>query len=148
MPKPKLYLDSNVLITAFENAGARSDHAWWLLQAVDAGDVSAATSELSLAEVLVKPLEEGDNELVATYKSTITTSVGFEVATVDRAVLIEAARIRAARRSIRLPDAIHLATATKLDCQFFISGDLRLDMPQGITHLELSPFTLDDVLKD
>lgn len=147
MAPPRVYFDSNVLVTAFENAGARSDHAWWLLHAVDAGDIFAATSEVTLAEVLVKPLEENDENRITTYQSVLTSAAGFEVAAVSRSVLIEAARIRGARRSIKLPDAIHLATAKQLGCRFFISGDLRLDMPDGMTQLELSPFTLDDVLK-
>lgn len=147
MPLPKIYLDSNVLITAFENAGARSDHAWWLLHAIDAGEILAATSEVTLAEVLVKPLEEGDEDRIATYQSVLVSSGGFEVAPVSRSVLIEAARIRGARRSVRLPDAIHLATAKQLNCQFFVSGDQRLAMPEGMAQFELSPFTLDDVLK-
>jgi predicted nucleic acid-binding protein len=147
-PAPKVYIDSNVFITAFETKGARSDHAWWLLDAIDEGEIAAATSELTLAELLVRPLELGSDELVGAYRAIMASAGVFTVRAVDTEILIEAARTRARRRALKLPDAIHVATAAAVGCTFFISGDRRLDMPDGVAQLPLSPFCLDDILKD
>jgi predicted nucleic acid-binding protein len=143
---PRVYFDSNVFITAFESEGARSDHAWWLLDAVETGRVHGVTSELTLAEVLVKPLEMNDDGLAEAYRSMISGTAVLDVKPVDRETLVEAAWIRSRRKAVRLPDAIHLASARRLDCVFFVSGDMRLDMPEGIVQLPLNPFTLDRIL--
>ena len=147
-PPPRVYFDSNVFITAFETEGARSDHAWWLLDAAETSRIHAATSELTLAELLVKPIEQADHDLAQAYRDMIARTAVLDMRHVDREVLIEAAHIRSRRKAVRLPDAIHLATARHLNCRFFVSGDTRLDMPEGIVQLRLDPFTLDLIMAE
>ncbi|MFK8253797.1 type II toxin-antitoxin system VapC family toxin [Ancylobacter terrae] len=142
---PRIYLDANVFITAFENVGARSDHAWWLLNAIEEREVEAVTSEITLAEILVKPLELGDQKLAESYQSIVAPNPLFEVSPVTRDRLVEAATVRARRPSIKLPDAIHIATAQHYGCNFFVSNDERLAMPAGMRRIPLGPFTLDDL---
>lgn len=144
---PRVYLDANVFITAFEQAGARSDHAWWILEAVEGGEIIGATSEITLAEVLVKPVERNAADLASAYDRMIVPGPGFEVLPVGRDVLVAAAGIRAGRQSVRLPDAIHIASAVAMRCEFFVTGDRRLKLPDGMKLLGVDPFTLDDVLK-
>lgn len=144
---PRVYLDSNVFVTAFENAGARSDHAWWIMLAIENGEIVGATSEITLAELLVKPIELGAAELAAAYEQTIAPGANFEVMPVRREILIEAAGIRARRSSIRLPDAVHIASAQALSCPFFVSDDLRLPLPEDIKLVPVGPFALDDILR-
>lgn len=145
--RAKVYFDTNVFIVAYENVGARSDHAWWLLDALEAGEIIGGTSEITLAELLVKPIEEGADALAAAYQAVIAPASGFMVSPVDRPLLVAAAGIRASRKSIKLPDAIHIATAAALGCNYFVSGDRRLHLPTGMTQLLISPFTLDDILQ-
>ncbi len=142
---PHVYLDANVFIAAFENPGAHSDHAWWVLEALERGEISGGTSEITIAELLVKPIELGDSELAASYEKMIVSVDRFEVVPVRRDILVEAAGIRARRSSIKLPDAIHIATARSLSCCFFLTGDRRLPLPEGIKSLTINPFTLDDI---
>jgi predicted nucleic acid-binding protein len=144
---PRVYLDANVFITAFEQTGARSDHAWWILEAVEEGEIAGATSEISLAEVLVKPMERGATDLASAYDKMIATGPNFEVLPVRRDILTTAAGIRAGRPSVRLPDALHIASAMALGCTFFVTEDRRLRVPEGMKLLGVDPFTLDDVLK-
>jgi predicted nucleic acid-binding protein len=143
---PRVYLDANVFIAAFENPGAHSDHAWWVLDAVERGRITAVTSELTLAEILIKPLETRDDALAAAYQEIIVSAPGFEVLPVTRVILIDAARLRAARSSIRLPDAVHLTTAQHGNCAFLVSDDVRLAVPERMTLLRVDPFTVDDIL--
>ena len=142
---PRVYLDVNVFIAAFEHGGAHSDHAWWAIRAVEAGEIEAATSELTLAELLVKPLQQGQTALAEGYDKMLMTGEHFAVFPVHRGILVEAANLRARRESVRLPDAIHIATAQTSSCRFFVSGDRRLLMPDGLELLSVSPFTLDDI---
>ena len=144
---PRVYLDSNVFITAFEHAGARSDHAWWILEAVEEGEIVGATSEITLAEIMVKPVERGATDLASAYETMIMSGPNFEVLPVRRDVLVAAAGIRARRSSVRLPDAVHIATAQALACAAFVSEDRRLRIPEGMRLIELNAFTLDDILR-
>jgi predicted nucleic acid-binding protein len=143
---PRVYLDSNVFVAAFENTGAHSDHAWWIMLAIEQGIIVGATSEITLAEVLVKPVERGDTELIAAYEQAIEPAPNFEVLPVRREILIEAAGIRARRSSIRLPDAVHIAAARAVSCECFISDDARLRLPENLKLVPVSPFALDDIL--
>lgn len=145
---PRVYLDANVFVAAFESVGAHSDHAWWILHAIESGKIVGATSEMTLAEILVKPLETGATELAAGYESMIASSGGFEVRPVSRDILIKAAGLRAHRTSTKLPDAIHIATAQTSSCTFFVSDDHRLPLPDDMTLLPVNPFTLDDILRE
>jgi predicted nucleic acid-binding protein len=143
---PRVYLDTNVFIAAYEHASARSDHARWVLDAVEHGRIVGATSEITLAELLVKPFQEEAPAIVEAYLAIIQPGPGFDVMPVERTVLIEAARVRASRVSIRLPDAIHVATARRLDCDCVVSDDGRLETPKGPPAVALGPFTVDDIL--
>jgi predicted nucleic acid-binding protein len=139
----RVYLDANVLIAAFEATGARSDHAWWILDAIEAGEFVAVTSELTLAEVLVRPLQEGDDELARRYQEIVAPSSSIEVPVVDRRVLVEAAILRTMSRSLRLPDAIHVATARLAGCRHIISDDRRIPFAAEIKVVPLGPHALD-----
>ncbi|MEP9350858.1 PIN domain-containing protein [Xanthobacter sp. KR7-225] len=108
---PRAYLDANVFIAALEHVGAHSDHAWWVLSAIEDGEVEGVTSEITLAEILVKPMERRDEGVITAYQSMISSVPGFMVPSVDRAILIDAARLRTTQRALKLPDAVHVATA-------------------------------------
>jgi predicted nucleic acid-binding protein len=144
---PRIYLDSNIFIGAFENVGAHSDHAWWILRAMEDGEIAGVTSEITLAEILVKPLEKGAADLAAGYEEMIISTATLEVLPVSREILVSAAGVRARRGSIKLPDAIHIATAHTASCAFFVSDDRRFPLPDGMTLLPVNPFTLDDIFK-
>lgn len=145
MNRPRAYLDANVFIAAYENERAPGNHAWRLLTAIEDGEFAGVTSELTLAEILVRPLQQGDYDLAQRYQSVISPSIGFDVAAVDRAVLIEAAALRGARKSLRLPDAIHVATARLSACACMVSDDRRLPLVPGLGMIRLGPHALDAI---
>jgi predicted nucleic acid-binding protein len=139
----RIYLDTNVFIAAYETRGARSDHAWWILRAIEADEFAAVTSELTLAEILVGPIRDGDDELAGHYNDILAAGDGLEVAAVDRRVLVEAAMLRSMSRSLKLPDAIHVATGRLRDCRFIVSDDRRLPIAPGMSIVQLGPYALD-----
>lgn len=126
-----IYLDTNVFVQALEGMNALSETIWRLLERAERTRNSLFTSELSLAEVLVKPLERCEATLAQRYLDLIQSRAGLVVAPIDRSILILAAHIRkdalARDRSVKLPDAIHLATAEQNRCEIIVSGDRRLD---------------------
>ncbi len=68
-----------------------------------------------LAEVLVGVARLGEEELDQR-RNQIVAAFGLSVV-LDESVAVSAARLRATHRSLRLPDAIVLATAEVLDAQ-------------------------------
>ena len=142
MTRPRVYLDANVFIAAYETQGARSDHAWWLLDAIEGGELLGVTSELTLAEILVRPIEEEDSDLIRSYQDVVSPADCLEVPAVTRQILLEAATLRSMRRSLRLPDAIHVASARLKGCSHIISDDRRLPFAPGLELVQLGPHVL------
>jgi predicted nucleic acid-binding protein len=123
----RLYFDANVFIYALD-AALTPWHApaQALFRLVDSGRATAATSELSLAECLVKPLRDGNNPLADLYRAAINVNnPGLTVEAVSRAVLGETARLRAGHPPLKLPDAIHAATALLSGCDLILTNDAR-----------------------
>jgi predicted nucleic acid-binding protein len=127
----RVYLDANIFIYALEGHARYADVLAELFDAIDHGEVQAVTSELTLAEVLVKPFADANAERQAAYQRVLRSAGSCTIAPIDRPVLIEAARLRAAT-ALRLPDAIHVATARLAGCRTFISNDRRLRADVGL----------------
>jgi predicted nucleic acid-binding protein len=121
----RVYLDTNVFIYALEGYPDFVDELTELFESLDEGNLSAVTSELTLAEVLVRPFIDGNIERQTAYQQALQNSDVLEVALVSRDVLIEAARLRSVT-NLRLPDAIHGATARLNGCETFLTNDRQL----------------------
>jgi predicted nucleic acid-binding protein len=66
----------------------------------------------------------------------LTTSTWLLMVPIERSILIEAAGLQA-KVKLRLPDAIHIATAIAADCRTVLSNDRRLRVPPSIKLLRL-----------
>lgn len=136
----KVYLDTKIWIYSLEGYLAFIQDLTQLFQSIEQGNLSAVTSELSLAEALVKPYQNQDLVKQALYKQFICNSQQLSVIPVSRDVLIEAARLRASL-SIKLPDAIHAATALLTRCSTFLTNDQRFQVVPGLSVVLLSQIT-------
>lgn len=122
----RIYLDTNALIGILENSDELDRAQELLVQDIGDGKQEAATSELALAECLIKPIADQDEALVRNYLQLLAADSKFlRVVPVTREIILEAARVRAGTR-IKLPDAIHVATAKMSHCDAFVSNDKRL----------------------
>lgn len=88
----------------------------------DAGDQFLLPASV-LAEVLVGAARRGDGEL-ATRRALATAAFGPPYQ-INEEVAVAAARRRARHRSLRLPDALVLATADVAEADAVITGDKR-----------------------
>jgi hypothetical protein len=68
---------------------------------------------------------------------------------VSRGILYETVNLRATRATakLKLPDAIHLATAIRGRCRFFVSGDKSIPVPRGMIHAKPDASSLADIIK-
>ena len=131
LPSGKVYLDTNVFIYAVEAVPEYAVAVEALFGRIDDRSVVAVTSELTLGEVLAKPFEAGRYDIVAVYEEMLTPSPWLSVVPVERTILIQAARLQS-QLVLRLPDAIHVATAAIAGCSAVLSNDRRLRVPADI----------------
>ncbi len=117
-----VYLDVNIWIYALEGYPDFWEEITLLFQAIDRGNLKAVTSELSLAEALVKPMQLQNESLQKAYKTAISNRQNVAVLPVEREILIQAAQLRSTSK-LKLPDAIHGATALKAQCTSFLTND-------------------------
>jgi predicted nucleic acid-binding protein len=126
-----VYLDANVFIEMWENRGTPdSEKIWDMFSRGLSRGWRFVSSELSLAEVLVKPIfdakQTGDWRLVDAYRFHIYDKGLFQrIVPIFRDILDMAANVRSENKAIKLPDAIHLSTALIEKCSAFVSNDTR-----------------------
>ncbi|WP_181708005.1 PIN domain-containing protein [Chthonobacter rhizosphaerae] len=141
-----VYFDTNVFILAYEGAGKTSAPARRLLAAVETGAIAAATSAVTLAETLAGAFKAADRDLADLYRTILADGPGFTLQPIDLAVLERAALLRAAYDGLKLPDAIHLATALCHGCTHLATADRRLPVPDGLDRVLVEEAAVDLLL--
>ena len=135
MVRPSLYVDANIFVMATEAEDAMADLCIEVLTAADRGQVRLVTSELTIAEVLVHPIRDGNLSLIDAYERQIRPSAILAVIPVTTDVLRHAAALRAAEQALKLPDAIHAATAALTDCHAIVTNDRALRRQSSVRAL-------------
>lgn len=113
-----LYLDANGFIYSVERITPYYEMLDTLWQATGSGQVTVVTSELTLLEVLVKPLKAGNAALSAAFDTILRHSPDVQMVPITQSVLQEAATL-----SLKTPDALHAATALLHACSLFVTND-------------------------
>ena len=98
---------------------------------VSADNVAQVISDLTRMECRVKPLREGNIELLQDYDDYFAEAIE-EIIVLSRIVMDRATDIRA-HDGFKTPDAIHLAAAVASGCDRFLTNDHRLDRFPEIT---------------
>lgn len=97
----RVYLDTNIWIYALEEHPNFAVALAELFQIIDQGGLAAVTSELSLAEALVKPMTDQNLPRHIEYRQVISSRRNLRVIPVQRAILIEAARFFVTKKNLR-----------------------------------------------
>ena len=121
----RVYLDANIFIYALNSLEPYRVALLELFAAIDAGEIHSATSELTVAEVLVVPLRRANSDEERNCRMILRPRPSLELIPVSLGILEAAARLRASTPSLRMPDAIHLATAQQAGCQAALTNDER-----------------------
>lgn len=109
-------------------------------EAMFRGEFTVVTSVVTLAEVLVYPVRQGNITLVRQYRDILFNSQGFTTIEVNQNIAEIAAQFRA-NYNLRTPDALQIATAISAGASFFLTNDVRL---QSLS--ELSMLVLDELI--
>jgi predicted nucleic acid-binding protein len=138
----RIFLDTNFFIYLIEGDSQGAARAKYLLRAFSSRKDEVFTSVMSLGEVLVGPMRNGDFALAQRYRQ-IFRGQGITVLPFLEQGAEAFARIRTDGK-IKPPDAIQLAIAAIAGCDLFLTNDQRLlgVTVQGIhfiTSFEKSP---------
>jgi predicted nucleic acid-binding protein len=118
----KIALDTVIFIYALEGNSQFGESAARILQSIEYGECRGMSSDLVLAELMVKPLREGKPEIAEEYASELPSFPNLTFITPSREVIIVGAKLRS-KTNLKLIDALHLATAINQKCQIFITND-------------------------
>lgn len=94
-----------------------------LFDTIDSGDARGITSVLTLQEVLVKPLQEGRQEIADQFRDVLKSSVNIRLANIDESVCEKAAILRAQFTWLRTPDALQIASAILHNADVIVTND-------------------------
>lgn len=89
------------------------------------GEFLVVTSTLTLTEVLVHLLRQGDVAIAQQYRDILRDQNHLVLHTITLEIAERAAQIRATQ-NLRTPDAIQSATALAGGAKFFLTNDIRL----------------------
>ena len=136
-----VYIDANGLIYSVERIEPYRTLLEPMWQQVQDGNLSVVSSPVLITEVLVKPLQVGNAEIEMQYRELFASNA---VSLLDASyeVFEDAARLRA-RTGLKIPDALHAATALRAGCALFITNDTDF---RRIA--ELPTVVLDDLLAE
>ena len=127
----RVYIDTNIIIYLIEGFPAYQSLTDDVRDMLENDEFDAYTSELSICECLVKPLKVGASDITSLFHTFLEESGCFSLIPVDKDILISSAYISAST-GMKIPDAIHVATAIASDCDIFLSNDKNIRMPEGL----------------
>lgn len=132
-PDARIYLDTNIFIFALEGEDAelRMVLAELFSTAPPKKEIRFATSLITVSEALVRPYRLAHADLIDQYERTLLDSPWLQNIPVDFHILQTAVLLRAENLGLKLPDAIHLATALLLGCSVFLTADLGIKESYG-----------------
>ncbi|MBX9777487.1 MAG: type II toxin-antitoxin system VapC family toxin [Xanthobacteraceae bacterium] len=151
-PPAIFYLDSMTFIFAIEGVPAVSEPARALLSALQKNPGVGITSELTLAEVLAGSEHGLEADIKRAYLDLMVWSKFLDLIPINRTILYDSAKLRHVHKrthdkKLRLPDAIHLATAIQARCRYFVSHDEGIKPPADMKKVAFDRSAIDEALK-
>jgi predicted nucleic acid-binding protein len=130
-------LDTAPLIYYFEDKIPYADILDPFFYSLDNGSIRAVTSIVTLTEVLVHPLRQGDEKLASDYQDILLSHSHVAAINVQSAIAQHAAELRA-EYSLKSVDAIQLATALSHKASALLTNDRDFGNVPGIKIIRLN----------
>lgn len=137
----KVYFDTNPLIYALSGNELYLTIITQLFHGLQQQHYIGYSSELGLAELLVKPIRENNTAQIVTIQQLFADKF-LQLLPHNRACFELSAKIRADYR-LKMPDAIHVATAITQKMDIFVTADN--DIANRMT--EINVLNLNDYIK-
>lgn len=136
-----VYLDASGLIYSVERVEPYRTLLEPMWRKAQDGNLTIVSSPLLVVEALVKPLQDRNTAIEMQYRELFSANA-VRLLEASYAVFEDAARLRAAT-GLKIPDALHAATALRAGCALFITND------NDFRHVDGLPvIVLDDLLNE
>lgn len=116
-------LDTAVFIYYLEENPDYVSIADEVFEAIDRRETHGMTSVLTLLEMMVKPLREGQGDVADSYRDILANAANISLHPMSEAVAVRAAQLRGKYAWLRTPDAIQLATALEYGAGVVVTND-------------------------
>jgi len=119
---PRVILDTNIFLNVINREDPHYGPSKELLDLIDAGEVEAVVSVITIAELSTGYYLAGDERGRREFLLHLLSSENYVVAEVDVGVADSAGRIRA-ETGLRLPDSIIVASGLREDVDLIVTHD-------------------------
>jgi uncharacterized protein len=133
----RVYFDVNPIIYFIEQNTQFSDAVTPVFEMIGDGSIVAFTSELSLTEILIKPIRDNLNLVIQAHKELLLDPELFTLVSPNQDTFLLAAEL-GGKSSMRTPDAIHMACAIESKCKYFITNDKGIKSIDGLTVVQVA----------
>ena len=127
----KVYLDSNIFIYILEGFPQYEALVNELIEGIENNQFYCFSSELTLAELLVPAFREENSAIISQYKHILNDPAFVKLIPTTQDIYIYSASNRA-HHNLKLPDAIHVATAQLSKYDVFLTNDKKIKAPKSI----------------
>ncbi|HEX6196274.1 MAG TPA: PIN domain-containing protein [Jiangellaceae bacterium] len=138
----RVVLDASVILALFDPHDALHDSSVEKVRQHRNAGATFVMPASVLAEILVGAARRGDDEL-NNRRAQAIAAFGKPVP-LDEDVAVTAAKLRASHRSLRLPDAIVLATASTTEAETVLAGDKKWKHIDPRVELAVAQVTSDE----
>ncbi len=117
-----MLIDTSIWIYHFEQHPELGAAAGKIIESLEEGEYRGVASELTLLELIVRPLQLGRQDVADDYEVLLDHFPNFDLEPISRDILLEAAALRA-RQRLRTPDAIQIATGLTTGATLAVTND-------------------------
>jgi len=135
----KVYLDTSIFIYFVEHHSSYHKPCEQIFKAIETGSIKAATSTLTLLEILVQPYKLKKEDIVLKFYSLFTTYPNIKWIDLTLSIADIAARFRA-EYQLKTPDSIQIASAISSGATAFVCNDRVFQKIKGIECLLVEDF--------
>ncbi|MDE2952617.1 MAG: PIN domain-containing protein [Chloroflexota bacterium] len=137
----RIYIDTAPFIYFVERHRDYFTRMFRVIGLIETSPIQAITSVLTLTELMVQPLKTGNDDLAKRYRDILVSRDDYTLVTVSADIAILAGEIRA-QYSLRIADAIHVATAIATDCDSILTNDAAMKRLTDLNVLHLDDLEL------
>jgi predicted nucleic acid-binding protein len=134
--KSLVALDTALFIYHFEKENRFFPATSYVFEQIENDRIKAVTTVISLAEILVKPMQIGAVQAIEDYQIVLNNFPHLTILDIDQKMTFVAAEIRSSY-GIKLPDALQIAGGLVSGANLFITNDKKLKKVKEIKVITL-----------
>ncbi|CBE68308.1 MAG: PIN domain-containing protein [Candidatus Methylomirabilis oxygeniifera] len=121
-----IFIDTAPIIYYIEAHPEFGHLAKEVVTAFQSGHLTAYSSVMTLAEVLPRPIERGDEKLARTFADFLKHGKRLTMVEISEEIAESAGKLRGRYPALRTVDAVQIAAALETGSHAFLANDMRL----------------------